>query len=63
MADAFNIRHHPTISHSSTANVTIERLNRYIIASLRAILGELKRAPQDSRCVIGIISPLLNEGT
>lgn len=63
MADAFNIKHRPTVAYSPWVNGTVERLNRDILAALRAMLGELKLAPQDWVSVIDIIPSVLNEAS
>lgn len=61
MAEAHNIQHRPTVAYSPWVNGTVERLNRDILAALRAVLGELKLAPQDWPSVIDIIPSVLNE--
>lgn len=63
MAKAYQIRHYPTVAYSPWVNGTIERLNRDILSALRAMLGELKLAPQDWRIVIGSIQTVINESS
>lgn len=61
MADTYNIQHKPTVAYSQWVNGTFERINRDIIAAMRAMLGELKLCPQDWVSVIDIIPTSLNE--
>lgn len=61
MARDYNIRHMPTVAYSPWVNGTVERLNRDILAALRALLGELKLAPQDWTAIIDVIPSILNE--
>lgn len=61
MADAFNIQHKPTVAYSPCVNDTVERLNRDILAALRALIAELKLAPRDWASVLEIIPSILNE--
>lgn len=61
IADAFNIQYHPTVSFELWVNGTVERLNRDILAAVRATLSELKLAPRDWASVIDIIPSVLNE--
>lgn len=61
MADKYNIKHELTVACSPLVNGTINRLDRDILASLRAILGELKLGPQDWMSVIDTVPTVLNE--
>lgn len=61
MDKAYQIRHYPTVAYSPWVNGTIERLNRDILSALRAMLGELKLAPQDWGTVIGTIQTVIKE--
>ena len=61
MAQAHNIQHKPTVAYSPWVNGTLERLNRDILAAMRALLAELKLGPQDWAAVIDIIPSILNE--
>lgn len=61
MADTYNIQHKPTVAYSPWVNGTIERINRDILAAMRAMLAELKLGPQDWMSVIDIIPSVINE--
>lgn len=61
MATAFNIQHRPTVAYSPWVNGTVKRLKRDVRVALRAMLEELKLAPQDWVSVIDIILSVLNE--
>lgn len=61
MSEAFNIQHHPTVADSPWVNGTVERLNRDILCVVRAMLGELKLAPQDWVSIIDNLPSVLNE--
>ena len=60
LAEEYRILHKPTVAYSPWANGTVESLMRTVQAALRAILLELKLAPQDWREVISIIPSILN---
>lgn len=61
MAADHRIAHHPTIAYAPWTNGTVERLNRDVLAASRALLAELKLAPQNWPTTIGILPTILNE--
>lgn len=61
MAKTHRISHRPTVAYAPWANGTVERLNRDILAAMRALIAELKLAPQDWTTVIALIPTILNE--
>lgn len=61
LADRYRIKHRPTVAYCPWANGTVERLNRDVLAAMKALLGELKLAPQDWAFVIGMVQSALNE--
>lgn len=61
MATDHRIAHHPTVAYAPWTNGTVERLNRDILSAMRALLAELKLAPQNWPTVIALIPTILNE--
>lgn len=62
MAEKCKIVHKPTLAYAPWSNGTIERLNRDLIAAMRAVLAETKIPPIDSPDVTGMVQTVLNEG-
>jgi len=56
LAAAHSIVHKPVVAYSPWVNGTVERLNRDILATMRAVLSELKLAPHDWAAVLPIIA-------
>lgn len=61
MANTYKIQHRPTMAYSPWANGIVERLNRDVLAAMRAALGELKLGIQDWKEVITTIPSIINE--
>lgn len=61
MAHTYNINNKPTMAYSPWVNGTVGRLNSDILASMRAMLDELKLGPQEWVYVINTIPTVLNE--
>lgn len=60
LASDYRILHQPTVAYSPWANGTVESLMRTILAALRALLFELKLAPQDWKEIIFLIQSVIN---
>ena len=63
LAKTHRIRHNFTVAYSPWANGTVESLMRSILSATRAMIAELKLAPQDWTSVIPAIASALNEAS
>ena len=63
LAKTYRIRHNFTVAYSPWANGTVESLMRSILSATRAMIAELKLAPQDWASVIPTIASVLNEAS
>ena len=61
LAKTHRIRHNFSVAYSPWVNGTVESLMRSILSATRAMIAELKLAPQDWATVIPAIASALNE--
>lgn len=61
LAEEHKIKYRFTVAYSPWVNGTVENLMRHIQSAYRALLSELKLAPQDWPLVVGMIMTALNE--
>lgn len=60
LATDYHILHKPVVAYSTWANGTVEALMRTILAAFRAMLLELKLAPQNWKDIVHAIPVVLN---
>lgn len=60
LASDYHILHKPVVAYSPWANGTVESIMRTVQAALRAVMLELKLAPQDWKEVISSLPTILN---
>lgn len=63
LSSEHRIRHNFSVAYSPWANGTVENLMRSILSATRAMLSELKLAPQDWACVLPSIATALNQAS
>lgn len=63
LAKIYGIRHNLTVAYSPWVNGTVESVMRSVLSAIRAMLAELKLAPQDWPSVLPAIASTLNESS